>query len=117
MRCRVRLQPDALVGRVTELGSLGHFYAMSRIQGVIRELERVIKILRASRCGGEWAAEREQRLIGLRAVDGSQKQAVAALRGSCHQPALGDALTKDAANYMLQVTKLREASDRAITSY
>ena len=90
---------------------------MSQIHDVIQELEQVIVMLRESRCGGEWAAEMELRLVGLRAVDGSQRQAVAALRERCHQQALGDALTNDDASYMIQVAKLREVCDRAITGY
>jgi len=90
---------------------------MSQIHDVIQELERVIEILRDSRCGGEWAAEMQQRLVGLRAVDGSQRQAVVALRERCRQQALGDALTNDDASFMIQVAKLREACDRVITGY
>jgi hypothetical protein len=90
---------------------------MSQMHDVIQELERVIAMLRDSRNCGEWVVEMEQRLVGLRAVDGSQRQAVVALRERCHQQALGDALTNDDVSYMLQVAKLREVCDRAITGY
>ena len=90
---------------------------MSQIHNVIQELERVIEILRDSRCGGEWAAEMAQCLVRLRAVDGSQRQAVAALRAKCQQQALGDGLTNNDVIYMLQVAKLREACDRAMAGY
>jgi hypothetical protein len=86
---------------------------------VIRELEKVIAMLRdSSDTCDDWVDEMERRLSTLRSPERPvQRREIAALLGRCHHQALGDALTKDMRSYILQVAELRKACERAIKSY
>ena len=89
------------------------------MEDVIRELKKVIEMLRDSRdtCS-YWVTEMETRLTALQSQARSvQRQEIVALLGRCHHQALGDALTRDMRTYVLQVAKLREACEAAIKSY